>query len=188
MSGLLLISFSVLFLGFSPGALRTMGRNPTLTDRTEVWGVLLTLVTNPLVGSGFENFWLGPRLQKMWDLYWWHPNEAHNGYLEVYLNLGWVGIGLLFVVLATAYRRILKAWTSQAPLANLSLAYLFIGLVFNFTEAGFFKMLAPVWLFVLLAIVSPSALLRSEIGPDRGNRLNYESLQNCERQPALSAD
>ncbi len=45
--------------------------------------------TNPLLGTGYESFWLGPRLQWFWQhAGLGHINEAHNGYLEVYLNLG----------------------------------------------------------------------------------------------------
>ncbi|HLH03511.1 MAG TPA: O-antigen ligase family protein [Bryobacteraceae bacterium] len=149
---MLAVSASVVFLGASPDVLRAMGRNPTLTDRTEVWGVLLTLVQNPLLGTGFETFWLGPRLAKMWDLYWWRPNEAHNGYLEIYINLGWVGIALLAIVILVGYQTVFRAWRRNPAIASLFLAYFFVGLVFNFTEAAFFRMQAPAWMFFLLAI------------------------------------
>jgi len=151
---MLVISSSIVFLGVSPGVLATMGRNPTLTDRTEVWGVLLTLVRNPLFGTGFESFWLGPRLEKMWSIYWWHPNEAHNGYLEIFLNLGWMGVAWLAVIIATGYRRVFRVWRSNVSTGSLLLAYFYMGLVYNFTEAAFFKMLAPAWIFFLFAITS----------------------------------
>jgi O-antigen ligase len=160
---MLVVSASVVFLGVSPSALKAMGRNPTLTDRTEVWGVLLSLVRNPMFGTGFESFWLGPRLEKMWSLYWWKPNEAHNGYLEVYLNLGWVGVALLSVILATGYRTVFKAWRNRSPTGSLMLAYFFVGLVYNFTEAAFFRMLHPAWIFFLFAIVSVPVLQRKRI-------------------------
>jgi len=145
-------SVSVLFFSVSPAALQAMGRNPTLTDRTEVWGVLLSLVRDPWLGTGFESFWLGPRLEKMWRIYWWHPNEAHNGYLEVFLNLGWVGVALLAIVLVTGYRRVFEAYRRNLPLGSLRLGYFIVGLNFNFTEAALFKILHPVWFFFLFAI------------------------------------
>ena len=86
-----------------------MGRNPTLTDRTEVWSVILNQAGNPWVGTGFESFWLGPRLDRIWSIYSWHPGEAHNGYIEIYLNLGWTGLVLLAVVIATGYRTVIAA-------------------------------------------------------------------------------
>lgn len=151
---MLAASVSILFLGVSPSVLATMGRNPTLTDRTEVWGVLLTLVQNPVLGTGFESFWLGPRLEKLWSIYWWHPNEAHNGYLEIFLNLGWMGVAWLAVIIATGYRAVFRVWRSNASTGSLLLAFFFMGLVYNFTEAAFFKMLAPAWIFFLFAITS----------------------------------
>jgi O-antigen ligase len=152
------VSASVVFLDFSPGALKAMGRDPTLTDRTYVWGSLLNLVANPLLGTGFESFWLGPRLEKLWTEYWWHPNEAHNGYIEVYLNLGWIGVLLLAVIIATGYRTVFSAWRRKVSTGSLLLAFFFVGLVYNFTEAAFFKMLAPAWWFFLFAIVSVPAV------------------------------
>ena len=156
---MLVASASVLFLGVSPDVLRAMGRNPTLTDRTEIWQVVLSLSGNRWIGTGFESFWLGPRLEKMWALYWWHPQEAHNGYLEVFLMLGWAGVGLLGAVIATGYRTVFRVWR-QDFLGALGLAYFFVGLVYNFTEAAFFKMQAVSWIFFLFAIVAVPSVSR----------------------------
>lgn len=161
MAAMLAVSVSVLFLGIGPGVLKTIGRNPTLTDRTELWAQLLNLVQNPFLGTGFESFWLGPRLQELWRLNTWKPNQAHNGYLEVFLNLGWVGVALLMVVLAAGYRTALRAWRNNDSAGSLRLAYFFVGLVFNFTEAAFFRMQAAEWLFFLFAIVSVPAVSQS---------------------------
>jgi len=150
---MLVVSSSVLFLDTSPDVLEFMGRNSTLTDRTEIWHAVLPLVKNPWFGTGYESFWLGPRLAAMWSQYWWHPQEAHNGYLEVYLNLGLVGIALLTVVLLVGYRTVIKAWRGGAPEGRLMLAYFFAALVYNFTEAAFFKIQAVTWIFCLFAIV-----------------------------------
>ncbi len=157
-AAMLAVSASIVFLDVSPGVLETMGRNPTLTDRTEVWGWLFSLVRNPILGTGFDSFWLGPRLEKMWSIYWWHPNEAHNGYIEIYLNLGWIGLMLLALVLVAGYRKIINSYRQHLPLANLCLAYFLVGITYNFTEAAFFKMLAPAWIFCLFAIVSAPAV------------------------------
>ena len=162
---MLVVAASVLFFGVSPSALATMGRNPTLTDRTEVWGWLFSMVHNPLVGTGFESFWLGPRLEKLWSIYWWHPNEAHNGYIEIYINLGWIGIALLAVVLLTGYQKVIRAYRQELPLATLWLAYFLIGMVYNFTEAAFFRMQAPAWLFFLFAITRSPLTPKPEVQP-----------------------
>jgi O-antigen ligase len=164
-AAMLSFSVAVLFFGVSPSTLASMGRNPTLTDRTEVWGRLFRLVRNPLIGTGFENFWLGSRLDTLWGMYWWHPNEAHNGYIEIYLNLGWIGISLLAVVLIKVYRAAIRSYRANAPLGSLCLGYFLVGLAFNFTEAAFFKMLAPVWIFLLFAMVGATAIPGVKIEP-----------------------
>jgi len=184
---MLVVSVGVLFLGASPDALKSMNRNPTLTDRTQVWAMLLSLVKNPILGTGFESFWLGPRLQKMWDRYWWHPGEAHNGYLEIYLNLGWVGITLLGLVLIRAYWMMFRGWRNHIPVASLALTYFFVALNYNFTEAAFFRMLAPAWLFLLLAMVSISAFSRRKAKSPGRNSLDKQKNLIATREAVAQA-
>ncbi len=52
---------------------------------------------NPIGGAGFETFWVGPRVAKIYSKVGGlqMTNEAHNGYIEVYLNLGSLAWGLL---------------------------------------------------------------------------------------------
>ncbi|HYM74938.1 MAG TPA: O-antigen ligase family protein [Candidatus Dormibacteraeota bacterium] len=145
---------SVLFLGIGNGVLETMGRNSTLTDRTGIWELVIAMTKNPLVGTGFESFWLGPRLQKIWSIYSWRPAEAHNGYIEIFLNLGWIGIVLLAIVIVSGYRTVIASFRRGLPVGNLFLAYFVVGVVYNFTEAAFFRMMAPAWIFFLMAIMS----------------------------------
>ena len=75
--------------------------------------MLLSQPINPWVGTGFESFWLGDRLQTLWNLKFYenfYINEAHNGYIEVYLNLGLVGVSLIGLLLLTAYRKSIAAF------------------------------------------------------------------------------
>src|ERR1700674_4335026 len=131
---------------------RTVSRMPVVVHLQMV-AILSVSVSVLILGTGFESSWLGPRLEELWRVNTWRPNQAHNGYLEVYLNLGWVGIALLMVVLVAGYRTALRAWRNNDPTGSLRLAYFFVGLVFNFTEAAFFRMQAAEWLFFLFAIV-----------------------------------
>ena len=83
-----------------------VGKDPTLTDRTKIWAFVLGMHTNPLVGTGYQSFWLGPRLEYFWqNSGLGHLNEAHNGYLEVYLELGLIGVSLLIGFLFRAIGR-----------------------------------------------------------------------------------
>ena len=130
-----------------------IGRDPTLTDRTKIWSFVLGMQTNPLLGAGYESFWLGPRLQWFWETSGLgHLNEAHNGYLEVYLNLGLVGLALLGGFLIASYRTICRRLTAVSSLAPLSMALWTVVLFYNVTEAGFRNGL--MWLTFLLGSIA----------------------------------
>jgi O-antigen ligase len=168
-----LIPASVALLGASPTLLEAMGRNPTLTDRTLIWTEVIKLVPNQWVGSGYQSFWLGPRLETMIAnvTHWWVPNQAHNGYLEIFANLGWIGVGLLAIVVIWGHFRVIRACRRNVSVTHLLLAYFLVGVVSNITEASFFRMAMPVWLFFMLAIMAPNtssepcskAMVRSDL-------------------------
>lgn len=149
---LAVVSFA-LFFDSGGGMVKSLGRDPTLTDRTIVWKEVLSMTGNPLMGTGFESFWLGSRLDKLWTLHWWHPNEAHNGYIEIYLNLGWLGIALLGLVIVSGYRNVISVFRREPEAGKLRLAYLLVGLIYSLTEAGF-RTMNPVWICFLVATMA----------------------------------
>jgi exopolysaccharide production protein ExoQ len=151
--GTLATSISALFLHFGSGLVETVGRNSTLTGRTDLWQHLFEMDTSPMLGTGFGSFWLGPRIQKLWAIYWWHPNESHNGYIENYLNLGWTGLLFLGIVFASGYRNVLNMLRREREVGQLCLAYFVAGLAYNFTEAGF-RTMNLIWIVFLLAIAT----------------------------------
>ena len=121
-AGVICVAFYALFL--SSGMVESLGRDPTLTGRTVIWDVVLSVRGNALVGTGFESFWLGKRLHRVWELTMPGLQEAHNGYLELYLNLGWIGVILLGAVLiVTGYRNVIAAFTRGPATANRNLAF-----------------------------------------------------------------
>lgn len=157
------VSLFAVFFDTSGGLVGAVGRDSTLTGRTEIWRLVLGMTGNPLVGTGFESFWLGSRLEKMWNIYWWHPNEAHNGYLEVYLTLGWIGIALFAVFLLAGDRNIIAGFRREPDMGRLRLAFFVIVLIYNFTESAI-RETNPMWIMLLLAIVAvPEASVPAEV-------------------------
>lgn len=155
----------VMLLGGGASATKVLGRKPTLTGRTDIWAAVIPMVPNPVVGAGFESFWLSPHVnERLWQLFPGNPlNEAHNGYIEVYLNLGWVGLGLIGIVLIDGYRRSVKAFRREPVLGSLCLAFILTEIVYNITEAGF-RMLDPIWIVFLLAVMEASSVADSLVG------------------------
>jgi len=153
---LVAVPVCVAILGVNPGALQAMGRDATLTDRTLIWSWVVKLVPNQWVGAGYASFWLGHRLNLIVEnvTHTWVPNQAHNGYLDIYANLGWLGVGLLGIVIYCGYTRILRL-RQRHPAADLMLAYFMIGVISNISEASFFRNMFPIWLVFMLAITIP---------------------------------
>jgi exopolysaccharide production protein ExoQ len=149
---MLSVAFSVLYLGTGQGVLESMGRDSTLTGRTDIWSVALQFAQNQWFGAGYESFWLGERLESISRAVGTGLNQAHNGYIEIYLNLGWIGIGFLGIILVTGYRNVVAGYWMDPNGGKLRLAYLIIAIVYNFTE-GMFKMMSTVWIFLLLSIM-----------------------------------
>jgi len=148
-----------------------LGRDATLTGRTELWETLQTIPTNPVIGTGFESFWLGDRVEGIWAKYWWRPNQAHNGYYEMYLNLGYVGValqlGMMFAAYLTARRKTKAAMemtdgdSREFAFARFATGYVISLAAYNFTEATFKALHLSFFVFFLVAIeyaMSPEAV------------------------------
>lgn len=151
-------SLFALFVSTGAGLLHSIGRNSTLTGRTQIWAAVLAQHTNPLIGTGYESFWMGNRMQSVWDLSQVGIEEAHNGYLEMYLNLGWVGIALLGLLVVTGYRNAMALFAKDPQAGRLRFAFFTAGLIYSFTEAGF-RMMSPTWIGFLLSVVAIPVLV-----------------------------
>lgn len=126
-----------------------LGRDLTLTSRTDVWPMLLSKADNPLIGSGFNSFWTGERLAEVYGQL--GIIQAHNGYLETYLNGGLVGLGLLLLLLLSTIVRANRQLAEGGMLATVGFAVIIINVVYNFTEASFDKT-SPLWFAFLLVV------------------------------------
>jgi O-antigen ligase len=168
----LVLAFGLNMNGQLAGA---VGRDPTLTDRTKIWELVLSMHTNPLLGTGYESFWLGPRLERIWHAGLGFINEAHNGYLEVYLNLGLIGLLLLSVFLIASYWNICNRLRDYSALTSLALALWTIVLFYDVTEAAFRGSL--LWLIFLLgALAVPKRAARQAHSVAVDNAITAEQL------------
>jgi len=73
------------------------GRDITLTGRLPLWILSIVMaIRRPWLGYGYNAFWLGPGSpsERIWSLMAWHPPHAHNGLIELWLELGMLGVGL----------------------------------------------------------------------------------------------
>jgi exopolysaccharide production protein ExoQ len=154
-AGILALAIAEPMFGIYANVVKSLGRNLTLTDRTDVWQEALRLQRNPILGTGFESFWLGDRLQTLWAKFWWRPLQAHNGYIETYLNLGLVGILLLVGQIVGTFQKIRLDLLKRFEFGRLRLGLLLAIVVYNYTEAAFVAV-SFVWTtFFLIAVDYP---------------------------------
>lgn len=153
----LLIGFFILLLYFVPGIFDTvagiLGRDATLTGRTDMWADLLKEPINPILGTGYHSFWLGPGAERMWEKYYFHPTQAHNGYLEAYLNGGLVGVSLLMAMIVSTARRVKKEVLLGDRFGMLLFSFLVVIVFYNWTEATLGG-LNIFWVIMLIAALN----------------------------------
>jgi exopolysaccharide production protein ExoQ len=141
-----------LFFDFKNTLIAMLGRNSDLTNRTTLWATLLSMVENPFIGTGFMSFWSGHRLEIIFEKIGSEGVQAHNGYLEQYLNLGYVGVVFIGIILVTGILKIRKQLNLDYPIAILRYCFIVIAILFNYTEASFYG-INNIWLLTLLGIV-----------------------------------
>jgi exopolysaccharide production protein ExoQ len=82
--------------------LELIGKDPTLTGRTEIWAyVIQDIRMKPWLGWGYFGFWSmsNPAVVEMSDAVHYVVPEAHNGLLEILLNVGVLGTALFAFIL-----------------------------------------------------------------------------------------
>jgi O-antigen ligase len=166
LAALVLLAAAELTFGISGRFSESLGRGSELSGRTVIWRALLGLHTNPILGTGFESFWLGERPRQLEGLWFFIPNEAHNGYLETYLTLGLVGVFLLVGLFVATFRKIRLELFRNFELGRYRLGFLAALILYNWTEAAF-KTISPLWFaFYLIATDYPRILLATPQASD----------------------
>lgn len=135
-----------------------IGKDSSLTGRTFIWdGVWAIIATRPLLGHGYAAFWLenARSVRILTELVAWELPNAHSGYLEVLLQLGWVGMALVSVMGATTLALALRALLrGQVGLGLWALLVLAVVCIMNRTESLLLNPDFPMlfWLLTLVAL------------------------------------
>ena len=137
-----------------------LGKDPMLTGRVPLW-ILSTAMAlrRPWFGYGLDAFWLPDAVyvRRMWHILHWMPPHAHNGLLELWLQLGLVGTAIFLVgfgyYLSRAIRRIRVKSDPAAAWPLMFFLFLFLS---NLTETHF--LVSNSAYFVLYVAVAASVV------------------------------
>jgi O-antigen ligase len=156
--------------------LTLLGKDATLTGRTEIWAAILRQASaHPWLGFGYAAFWEKTSVPAAFvraETGWKVPS-AHNGWLDMLVQLGAVGVALCALLLVVAYiLALIRALENRD--GNWALIYLSIFLITAFSESVLMQRNSLPWtlciatLTKLLSEGRLKAQVEAPLGNDRG--------------------
>ncbi|MBN3927789.1 O-antigen ligase family protein [Nostoc sp. NMS4] len=152
---MVLMVSSILLLNNAETVVGTSGKDLTFNGRSDLWELVISkILERPWLGYGFSGFWTSNAASKLRATYDWASN-AHNGFLELLLELGFLG----FLTFAAGFVRFfVMALTRVISVAKKPEDYwpmqmLLIIVIVNFSEA---RLLTPSWNWLMYVTTSLS--------------------------------
>jgi len=134
----------------------SFGKDATLTGRTPLWEELIRMGSKRyFFGSGYDSFWLGDTMKYLWEIFIWKPTQPHNGYIDIFLNLGIVGLIIFIILLFGTYRKIENIFINDFFYGRLLITFFVVILIYNITEALFMPAGIISFLFLSIIMVIP---------------------------------
>jgi O-antigen ligase len=130
--------------------------DPTLTGRTYIWNFVFSEIAHsPVFGWGYQSFWLvGSDAPSVVEAPSWVANmpNAHNGYYDTILELGYVGFGLLILFILTTLHLLVRVADRDLRRAWLLLSIALYVILYNCLETAWMHGSEPLWVvFVIVA-------------------------------------
>jgi len=145
--------------------LGSVGKTTTLTGRTELWRWMgYEIARPPWLGTGFGGFWMGLEgpSYSIVRMFSWRPGQAHNGYIDIVNELGYVGLALLLLVFLAHLKNIYYINRMGDGLtAIFHLAILLVVLLLNVSETNFMRTTHLWWIVFSTSIVAAHVSIRS---------------------------
>jgi O-antigen ligase len=147
------LSIGIFGESITPLFFSAAGRDATFTGRVLLWQELISIGTlHPLAGAGYGNFWI-INMRRLWDKFDWGPTNAHNGFLDIYLELGLIGLAILMLLIVRTYKKLLYSLGTGGNISRLLIVYFIMILAHNVTETHIMRPTNFLWiLFLLMAM------------------------------------
>ena len=106
-----------------------LDKDPTLTGRTEFWPYIIDYIyQRPLLGWGFAAFWIPSNPSAEEIPIGFGINEAHNGMLQLLLDIGVVGTAIFLFLWTRNLVMAVKCTNGPAPEIGVSALLLLVGI------------------------------------------------------------
>ena len=119
--------------------LAALGKDPSLTGRTGIWDALFVKIAErPWTGYGYNAFWGLDSDPALWVRYQtgWVVPSAHNGWIDLLVQLGWPGAILVGTIMTSSYvLTLLRLPTAGLREGFWGIAYLSVYILLTFSES-----------------------------------------------------
>jgi O-antigen ligase len=141
-----------------------LGKDMTLNNRVPLWTLCLEkALERPWLGYGYAGFWPSEAGFYVFTYSWasdqkeftdYSQFHSHNGFLEIFLQLGFLGLSLLILSLLSVFQRVVKSMLLTKTLESFCIfEYIILMLLFNYTENQTFVSAGTMWsLYVSVAL------------------------------------
>jgi len=134
-----------------------VGKDPSLTGRAGLWVAVVDSIANrPWLGHGYNAFWLGWEGESavIWRIVEWLPPHAHNGALDLALELGIVGVVLFAVGFFVAVgRAAILIQRTRTVYGLWPIAYLLFIVLINLAESTIMLRNSIFWMLYVVTCV-----------------------------------
>ncbi len=150
----LVVSVSILsiFISNVTVIFESLGKDTTFSGRTIIWPKLIEMLSeDPFLGFGYGAFWENGTATRIETSFYftWIVNHAHNGFLELLLDMGILGM-ILFISVTIFMLKTLKT-VSKEPnttfIVSLVLSYTIFTYLMNITQIFLNKQNSFYWCF-----------------------------------------
>nr|WP_306467026.1 O-antigen ligase [Thermoleptolyngbya sichuanensis] len=144
----------------------SVGKDLTLTGRADIWPIVIRQgLQQPILGYGYSGFWgdWNSPGAAVWKDYGWLAPNAHNGFIDLWIQLGFVGAAIFLVCFLQMFVRGVQLSRGAEPSLYLwSVIYLIFTCLINSTESSLMVNNSLNWvLFVSLNMSLQPNRLRS---------------------------
>jgi exopolysaccharide production protein ExoQ len=144
-----------------PIILDVLGKDASLSGRVPLWqSTIISAAKRPLLGYGYAAFWRGMQGESLiifltihFEIY-----QAQNGIIELWLELGAVGVFLMAVTFVSALRDAISCLQrGPSPAANWYIGLIVLTIVYNIDETFLLSVHSVPWLMYIIACAGLAA-------------------------------
>lgn len=134
--------------------LSLIGKDSTMTGRFPIWGLLLNIgLKKPVLGYGYNSFFSAKNASWLTGLFEWDLTNAHNGFLQAFIEIGIIGVFLFSFSLYKLLYKVYKDFDWNTPRAFWLISIFFQYLIANISSNCFLCEKFCVFSFLCLSML-----------------------------------